>query len=86
MSLEAWSLVIFGTTTLLYMSVFISMFQNPSIKKFFFVFFAWVVHLIATLWYGIATGQIGFVLLFFMELIMIVFVYIITGKVLNNVD
>lgn len=86
MNLQDWSLVVFGSTAFLYMATYLSMFHKPSIKKFLFLILSWVVHMAINLWYGIATDQIGFVLIFFLEISMIFFVYIITGKVLSNDD
>lgn len=86
MSLQEWSLVVFGSTAFMYLMAYFSLFHNPSIKKFILFIFAWVVHMVVTLWYGIATEQIGFVLIFGLEIAIIFFVYIITGKVLNYVD
>jgi hypothetical protein len=40
----------------------------------------------ALMWYGIATAQLGFILMFFLELMMIAFVYVITGKVVKDED
>ena len=85
MSLNTWSLIVFGAVALFYIMVYSSMFQKASIKKFVLLTLAWVVHMTTILWYGIATGQIGFILWFALELMMIYFVYVITGKVINNV-
>lgn len=62
------------------------MFQRSSIKKFVILTLAWLTHMTTLLWYGIATSQLGFILWFVFELIMIYFVYVITGKVINNVN
>jgi len=86
MSLQAWSLVYFGSTALLYFMIYMSMFQSPSIKRFFLLVVSWVVHMTALMWYGIATAQLGFILMFFLELMMIAFVYVITGKVVKDED
>ena len=84
MSLNTWSLIVFGAVALLYMMVYSSMFQKSSIKKFVLLIIAWVIHMVTILWYGIATSQIGFILWFALELMVIYFVYVITGKVFNN--
>jgi hypothetical protein len=84
MSLNTWSLIVFGAVALLYIMVYSSMFQKSSIKKFVLLIIAWVIHMVTILWYGIATSQIGFILWFALELLVIYFVYVITGKVFNN--
>jgi len=84
MSLNTWSLIVFGAVALLYIMVYSSMFQKSSIKKFVLLIIAWVTHMVTILWYGIATNQIGFILWFALELLVIYFVYVITGKVFNN--
>jgi hypothetical protein len=38
----------------------------------------------ATLWYGIYTGQIGFILIAGLEIAMAIFVYVTTGKAIEN--
>jgi hypothetical protein len=84
MSLNTWSLIVFGAVAFLYIMVYSSMFQKSSIKKFVLLIIAWVIHMVTILWYGIATSQIGFILWFALELLVIYFVYVITGKVFNN--
>jgi hypothetical protein len=84
MSLNTWSLIVFGAVAFLYIMVYSSMFQKSSIKKFVLLIIAWVIHMVTILWYGIATNQIGFILWFALELLVIYFVYVITGKVFNN--
>jgi hypothetical protein len=84
MSLNTWSLIVFGAVAFLYIMVYSSMFQKASIKKFVLLTLAWVFHMVTILWYGIATSQIGFILWFALELMMIYFVYVITGKVIHN--
>lgn len=84
MSLNTWSLIVFGAVAFLYIMVYSSMFQKSSIKKFVLLIIAWVIHMVTILWYGIATSQIGFILWFALELMVIYFVYVITGKVFNN--
>ena len=84
MSLEDWSLVYFGATAFLYFMIYMSMFQSPSVKRFLVLVLAWVIHMVVMLWYGIATAQIGFVFMFFLEIMMLAFVYVITGKVTKN--
>jgi hypothetical protein len=78
------SLILFGTTAAFYLMIYASLFQSPTIKKFFLLFLIWLVHIGAILWYGIVTSQVGFILWFFLEITMIYLVYVITGKVIRN--
>ena len=84
MTLQDWSLVVFGATALLYFMVYLSIFQNPSVGKFLFLILAWIIHSATLVWYGIATGQVGFIMIVLLEIMMTTFVYIITGKVVKN--
>jgi hypothetical protein len=84
MNLNTWSLIVFGTVAFLYLMVYSSMFQKATIKKFILLIIAWVIHMATILWYGIATNQVGFILWFALELMMIYFVYVITGKVVKD--
>jgi hypothetical protein len=56
------------------------MFTPPNLAKFALAGLTWIIQLFITLIYGMSTGQIGFVMMFFLEVSMIMFVYAITGK------
>jgi len=87
MSLTSWSLVFFGSQALLYLSIYFAMFSlPPALSKFIIAGLLWFVQLFVTLIYGMSTGQIGFVMMFFLEIAMIMFVYIVTGKMKYNED
>lgn len=84
MSLNDWSLVIFGTTFLSYMTIYFAMFTKPHATTFIITFIAWAAAMIAKLIYGLVTDQIGFVLLFFLDIFMIFLVFVITGRYIND--
>lgn len=86
MSLNDWSIVVFGFSVIYYLAIYYSIFKNPSAGKFLFLALVWVINSIVTLVYGIATDQIGFVLLFFLEWMMIVIAFIESGRVIKNVS
>jgi hypothetical protein len=86
MTLNDWSILYFSVTALYYVTIYFSMFRNPSVPKFILLVFVWLAHLGTTLVYGVATGQVGFVLLFGLELAMILFVYIVVSKLVQDVD
>ena len=80
MSLSSWSIVFFFAQFAFYLSIYFAMFTPPNLAKFALAGFTWFVQLFVTLIYGMSTGQIGFVMMFFLEVAMIMFVYAITGK------
>ena len=86
MTLEQWSLVVFGITALWNLVAFVAFFHNPTIRKFVFLLFVWVAKMSVVAWYGFATDQMGFILISFFEVLMIFFIYIIAGKVLANAN
>lgn len=86
MTLNDWSIVYFAVTAIYYLTIYFAMFRNPNILKFILLVFVWLAHLVTTLIYGIMTGQIGFVLLFGLELAMIMFVYVIVSKLVEDAD
>lgn len=86
MTLNDWSILYFAITAIYYVTIYFSMFRNPNILKFMLLIVVWLAHLGTTLTYGIATGQVGFILLFGLELSMIVFIYIIVSKLVEDAD
>lgn len=84
MQLIDYSMLLFGTTALLYITAYAALFHNPSIAKFIIMACAWVINTVAFVWYGIATQQLGFILIVALEFLFIFFVYIITGKVIKD--
>lgn len=80
MSLSSWSIVFFVAQLAFYLSIYFAMFTPTRFSKFFLAGFLWLVQLFVTLIYGMSTNQIGFVMLFFLEVAMIMFVYVVTGK------
>lgn len=84
MSLNDWSIVIFGVTFLSYMTIYFAMFTKPHAVTFIITFITWAAAMITKLLYGLATDQIGFVLLFFLDIFMIFLVFVITGRYIND--
>ena len=80
MSLSSWSIVFFIAQLAFYLSIYFAMFTPARVGKFFFAGGLWLVQLFVTLIYGMSTNQIGFIMLFFLEVAMIMFVYVVTGK------
>lgn len=86
MSLNDWSLIVFGFSALYYLTIYYSMFKNPTVGKFALLGIVWIINSFVTLVYGLATNQIGFVLLFFLEWAMVIVVFSASAKVLKNVS
>jgi hypothetical protein len=84
MSLTDWSLIVFGSTLALYMAIYFTMFTQPHVATFLFTFVIWAINMGVKLVYGLATDQIGFVLLFFLDLFMIFLVFVIAGRYVND--
>lgn len=84
MSLNDWSLVVFGSTFAFYMAIYFAMFTKPHVLTFVFTFILWAINMGSKLVYGLATDQIGFVLLFFLDIFMIFLVFIIAGRYIND--
>ena len=84
MSLNDWSIIVFGFSAIYYLAIYYSIFKNPAPGKFALLAFVWVINSIVTLVYGIATDQIGFILLFFLEWMMIIITFIESGRVIKD--
>jgi len=85
MSLTIWSLVIFATYALFYLSMFIAVTFKISVAKIAAMISFWIINQVAILWYGLATNQIGFVLMFiFQFIITFVTIIISTGRSMNE--
>lgn len=84
MSLNDWSLIVFASTMALYLCIYFAMFTKPKPISFVFVFILWIVNMGIKLCYGLISNQIGFVLLFFLDLLMVFLVFIIAGRYEND--
>lgn len=84
MSLNEWSLVFFGSTFAMYMAIYYAMFTRPHALTFLITFILWFANMTTKLIYGLATDQIGFVLLFFLDMFMIFLVFVIAGRYIND--
>jgi hypothetical protein len=80
MSLTVWSLVIFATYSLFYLSMLLAVTLKTSVTKIAFMVVCWMLYQIATLWYGIATDQIGFILMFIFQFIVTILTVIISTE------
>lgn len=84
MTLLQWSIVMFASTFIFYFFIYYSMFTRTSIFKFFLLAIVWILHEIITLVYGIATEQIGFVMIFSLDWVILIMIFAISGRYLKN--
>jgi hypothetical protein len=80
MSLTAWSLIIFASYSLFYLSMLLAVTLKTSVTKIAAMVICWIVYQVVTLWYGIATDQIGFILMFIFQFIVTILTVIISTE------
>jgi len=80
MSLTVWSLIIFASYSLFYLSMFVAVTMKTSVTKVAFMVLFWMVYQVVTLWYGLATNQIGFILMFIFQFIVTILTVIISTE------
>jgi len=80
MSLTVWSLIIFATYTLFYLSMLFAVMLKTSVTKIATMVICWMIYQVATLWYGIATNQVGFILMFIFQFIVTILTVIISTE------
>ena len=80
MSLTVWSLIIFASYSLFYLSMFVAVTMKTSVTKVAFMVLFWMVYQVVTLWYGLATDQIGFILMFIFQFIVTILTVIISTE------
>lgn len=85
MSLNLWSLLVFSAHILFYISLVIALASKSNMAKLVTMIVSWLLYQAVTLWYGIATHQIGFILMFvFQFIVSIVTILIGTERNLNE--
>jgi hypothetical protein len=80
MSLTVWSLIIFATYSLFYLSMLFAVMLKTSVTKVAAMVVCWMIYQIATLWYGLATDQIGFILIFIFQFIVTILTVIVSTE------
>lgn len=78
MSLNAWSLVLFGAHIFFYASMIFTVSTRSSAGKMALLVSGWLTYQVATLWYAIATKQVGFILMFVFQIIATIATVIIS--------
>ena len=80
MSLTSWSLLVFASYALFYLSMFVAVTFKTSLSRIVIMVALWIVNQVVTLWYGIATNQIGFILIFILQFIVTLLTVIISTE------
>jgi hypothetical protein len=80
MSLTSWSLVVFASYFLFYASMFVAVTYKATITKIAAMICFWIIHQVAILWYGIATNQIGFILIFVFQFIITLLTIVVNAE------
>jgi hypothetical protein len=86
MSLTVWSLIIFVTYSLFYLSMVFAVMLKTSVAKIATMVVLWMLYQVTTLWYGLATDQIGFILMFIFQFIVTILTVIISTERSINED
>jgi hypothetical protein len=60
--------------------MFVAVTLKPSVAKIVTMIFFWMINQVVTLWYGIATNQIGFILMFILQFIVTILTVIISTE------
>jgi hypothetical protein len=58
--------------------------SKPIIWKLFVVLFVWIIQQIAYILYGVYTKQIGFTLIGVFEIVVVISLFILSGKVIRD--
>jgi len=71
MSLNEWSILVFAAHMFFYLSLIVATFSKPQLSVMLTTILTFIVVQIVVLLYGIYTKQIGFILLFFTQLLLL---------------
>ncbi len=80
MSLNSWSLIVFASYAFFYLSMFVAVTFKPSLPRIVVMIALWLVNQVVILWYGLATNQIGFILIFIFQFIVTLLTIIISTE------
>lgn len=70
MSLNTWSIIVFAIHLVFYTTMSLLIATQASMSKLIVFITSWVLWMITILWYGIATHQVGFILMFVFQLVI----------------
>ena len=80
MSLNLWSIVLFVSHIFFYTSLLVALSTKASLSKLITMICGWLVYQVTTLWYGISTGQIGFILMFIFQFIITIITILVSTE------
>lgn len=83
MELNQLSLAVFAFHAIFYLLMAFAILSKPSLWKFFLVFIAWVTQQAIYIYYGSITGQLGFILIGITEIIFVLGLFILSGRIVN---
>jgi MFS superfamily sulfate permease-like transporter len=84
MSLNDWSLVMFGVTGLYYAMLYWTVFRRPNMLNYIILICTWLLTVGMNLVYGIATRQVGFIFIFLSTIALAMAVLITTERSSND--
>lgn len=84
MDLNQLSLILFVLNFIFYSTMIFAILSKPVLWKFFIVFVAWVIQQCGYIWYGTYTDQIGFILIGALEIIVVIILFILSGRVVRD--
>lgn len=80
MSLNTWSLILFSANIFFYLAMLLAVSTKSTPGKLALMISSWIGYQVATLWYGIATKQLGFILMFIFQIIVSIATLIISTE------
>lgn len=86
MSLNTWSLILFGANIFFYLSMVLAIATRSTPGKLALMISSWIAYQVVTLWYGISTKQLGFILMFIFQIIVSIATLIISTERPMNED
>jgi hypothetical protein len=84
MELNQLSLILFSLHLIFYILMTVAILSKPALWKFFLVFIAWSVQQVGYIGYGIYTEQIGFLLIGITEIIFVLALFMMSGRVVRD--
>lgn len=84
MELNQLSLMLFAIHMLFYFAMAFAILASPSLWRFFAVFVAWSFQQAAYIAYGTYTNQLGFILIGITEIIFVLGLFIISGRIVRE--
>jgi hypothetical protein len=84
MDLNQLSLILFALHSIFYLAMAYAILSSPSLWKFFLVSIAWAIQQTAYISYGVFTNQLGFILIGVVEIVFVLSLFIVSGRVVRD--